>query len=84
MGLRVQALYTILQGCYSSTVQVSVYSPLGETQAIVVSGQYHLSVPGYFVVPGFVLAAALVELVSTVIDRLSIIAAEISIIGTGL
>jgi len=41
-------------------------------------------VPGYFVVPGFVLAAALVELVSTVIDRLSIIAAEISIIGTGL
>jgi len=43
-----------------------------------------LSEPGYFVVPGFVLAAALVELASVIVGRSSIIAVKISVISTGL
>ena len=43
-----------------------------------------MSEPGYFVVPGFVLAVAFAEFVSVAVSRLSVITTEISVVGTGL
>ena len=46
-------------------------------------GQHYSFVLGHFIAPGFALAAALAELISAAVDGLSIITAEISVIGAG-
>ena len=47
-------------------------------------GQHYSSMPGHFIAPGLALTAAFAELISTIINRLSIITTKISIIGAGL
>ena len=41
-------------------------------------------IPGYFIAPGLALAAAFAEFAFTAVSGLSVIAAEISIVGTRL
>ena len=43
-----------------------------------------MSVLGYFVVPGFALAVIFAELTSATVSGLSVVAAEISVVGTRL